>query len=73
MSLARILLVIALFYLLYSVIRRLFLSSGNRKNRQQFKYKQSGPQKPEGHISVEKPSNKSALKDDDFIDYEEIK
>ena len=73
MGLARILLFIALTYLLYSIVKRVFLVNKESRHQNQFNRTHNSPQKPEGHITVEKPPNKNRMNDDDFVDYEEIK
>lgn len=69
----RILLGIAVIYLLYSIIRRFTVFVGGVKNQDQFNRSQNQPQKPEGSITVEKIKDKNSLSDDDFVDFEEIK
>lgn len=69
----RILLILAISYLVYSIIRRYFrFVSGGSKKQEQFN-RADKTQQPEGHITVEKLKDKKKLDDDDFVDFEEIK
>lgn len=73
MGIGRILLIFAVAYLVYTVYKRYTNFVSAAKNQQNFNRSQSHPQKPEGHVTVEKVEDKNTLDDDDFEDYEEIK
>ncbi|MBT8196528.1 MAG: DUF4834 family protein [Bacteroidia bacterium] len=73
MGVGRILLLIAVGYLGYTIYKRYTSFISAAKNQQNFNRTQNHPQKPEGHITVEKVEDENTLDDDDFVDYEEVK
>ena len=69
----KLLLGIAVIYLLYTIIRRFTVFVGGVNNQEKFNHAQNQPQKPEGSVTIEKIKDKKSLDDDDFADFEEIK